>query len=78
MTPLQLVSQRQEIERPSNWDLAKRLLRENLRENRGKYELWTHGQWVPANVDSIMLRANTRLKNLGRAQFPGKLEWVAP
>lgn len=74
---MQLVSNRREIERPSNWQLALRLLRDNLRENQGRYELWTNGRWEPASVDDIMRRANQRLKSVGRKQFPGKETWRA-
>lgn len=72
---MQLVSNRQEIERPSDFDIAKRLLRENLRENRGGYELWTFGRWEPADLDEIMRRANVVRKRAGHPQFMGKPEW---
>jgi hypothetical protein len=74
---MQLVSQHNEIERPSNFDIACRLLRDNLRECCGKYELWTHGRWVGAHIDDIMLRANQLLKSTGRPQMAGKACWVA-
>jgi hypothetical protein len=74
---IQLVSQRQEIERPSNFDIACRLLRGYLREEPRGYFLWTNGRWVPASLDDIMLRANQLLKSMGRPQLAGKAEWMA-
>jgi len=73
---MQLVSQRSEVERPSDFDIAKRLLRDNLRENRGRYELWTNGNWILADFDAIMTRANAYLKSVGREQFKGKAVWI--
>jgi len=76
MTHLQLASQRQEIERPSDFDIAKRLLRDNLSEELRGYLLWTDGRWVPASIDDIMRRANIVRKRSGQPQFNGKLSWV--
>lgn len=73
---IQLVSSSDPTERLSDWDLAKRILRDNLRENQRSYELWTNGKWVPADIDDIMKRANMRRKSLGQPQFTGKAEWI--
>ncbi len=75
MTHLQLASQRQETERPSDFDIAKRLLRDNLREEIRGYLLWTDGRWVPAGIDDIMVRANVVRKRSGHPQFTGKASW---
>jgi hypothetical protein len=77
MTHLHLASNRNEIERPSNWDLALRIIRDELRQEMHANFLWTNGRWHPATVDDIMLRANHHLKRVGRPQFTGKEEWRA-
>jgi hypothetical protein len=65
-------------ERPSVFDLAIRILRDNLRQERHANFLWTNGRWQPATLDDIMRRANARLKSLGRPQFTGKADWIIP
>jgi hypothetical protein len=73
---MQLVSQRKEIERPSDFALACRLLRDVLRQDRDCNYLWTNGRWQPASLDDIMRRANSHLKSVGREQFKGKAAWI--
>jgi hypothetical protein len=73
---LSLVSERHEVERPSDFDIAKRLLRDNLSEEIRGYLLWTDGRWVPAGVDDIMRRANIVRKRSGQPQFTGKVSWL--
>ena len=63
-------------ERPADFDLALRIVRDVLRVEWHAYFLWTDGQYVHANVDDIMRRANQRRKRLGQPQFTGKREWV--
>ena len=75
MTHLQLASSREEVERPSNFELACRLLRDVLRMERHANFLWTNGRWQHATVDDIMKRANEHQKRAGRQQFKGKAVW---
>lgn len=73
---MQLVSQRSEVERPSDFQIACRLLRDVLRQDRHANFLWTNGRWQPACLDDIMTRANAYLKSVGREQFRGKASWL--
>jgi hypothetical protein len=73
---MQLVAQTEAPERPSVFDMACRILRDNLRQEPHCNFLWTNGRWQPASLDDIMRRANVRLKNLGRPQFTGKPDWA--
>jgi hypothetical protein len=73
---MQLVSTRELPERPSVFDQACRLLRDNLREEPRGYFLWTNGRWMPASLDDIMRRANEHRKRMGHPQFTGKPEWA--
>jgi hypothetical protein len=75
MTHLQLASQLTPVEKPSDFELACRMLRDNLRSEPHAYFLWTDGSWCHAHIDDIMRRANVRLKSMGRPQFTGKAEW---
>jgi hypothetical protein len=72
---IQLVSQRQAPEKPSVFDQACRLLRDNIRLDPHVTYLWTNGRWMPASLDDVMRRANEQLKRLGRQQFTQKPEW---
>jgi hypothetical protein len=74
---MHLASVRELPERPSNFDRACRLLRDNLRQEPHANYLWTNGRWQPASLDQIMLRANQLLKSTGRPQFTGKPDWIA-
>ena len=73
---MQLVSTRERPERPSVFDQACRLLRDNFRQEPHCNYLWTNGRWTPATLDEIMRRANERLKSVGRPQFTQKAAWV--
>jgi hypothetical protein len=73
---IQLASVREHPERPSVFDLACRILRDNLRQEPHANFLWTDGRWQPAKLDDIMRRANVRRKSLGHPQFTGKREWI--
>jgi hypothetical protein len=73
---IQLASVCELPERPSCFDLACRILRDNIRQEPHCNYLWTGGRWVPATLDDIMQRANARLKSLGRQQFTGKASWI--
>jgi hypothetical protein len=76
MTHLHLASNRKEVERPSNWDLAIRIVKDVLRMEPHAYFLWSNGRWEHATVDDIMRRANMRQKSFNRPQFSGKREWI--
>ena len=76
MTSLQLVSSRKPLEKPSNFELACRLLKDVLRMEPEANYLLTDGRWRPASLDDKMLRANQRLKSIGRPQFANKQSWV--
>ena len=73
---MQLVSNRNEVERPSNYDLACRMVQDVLRQEPHANFLLTDGKWQHATVDDVMRRANSRLKSMGRPQFTGKREWI--
>jgi hypothetical protein len=73
---MHLASQRKEVEKPSVFDLACRILKDVIRLDPHATYLWTHGRWHPASLDEVMRRANQRLKNLGRPQFTQKREWI--
>jgi len=74
---MHLVSSRKEIEKPSDFELACRILKDVLRQEPDCNFLWTDGRWQPADYNDIMRRANSRLKSLNRPQFDRKREWLA-
>jgi len=73
---IHLASVRKEIERPSVFDRACRILKGNIRQDVDVNYLWTNGRWAPASLDDIMRRANQVLKNTGQPQITNKSEWV--
>jgi hypothetical protein len=73
---MHLASVRQEVERPSVFDRACRILGDNLRLDARVNYLWTNGRWVPASLDDIMRRANERLKSTGQPQIINNPAWV--
>jgi hypothetical protein len=74
---MHLVSTCELPERPSDFEIACRILREVLRRDAHCNYLWTNGRWVHATVDDIMCRANEYRKRMGHSQFTGKPEWIA-
>ena len=73
---MHLCAQNEAPEPLSDFEKACRLIKDNLRRGRLKNELWTDGNWIPADLDDIMRRANMRCKAMGLPQFRGKPLWI--